>query len=87
MQHLVLAYQLDQVALEGRRGAFDAGGVDGIVLRRACGRPMARTWGVSIFRNDGQPSSYETPGTSHRASGQPAGHRTGHTKPDFGLSI
>jgi hypothetical protein len=37
VQHLVLAYQLDQVALEGRRGAFDAGGVDGIVLRRACG--------------------------------------------------
>ena len=37
VQHLVLAYQLDQVALQGRRGALDAGGIDGIVLRRACG--------------------------------------------------
>jgi hypothetical protein len=37
VQHLVLAYQLDQVALEGRRGALDAGRIDGIVLGRACG--------------------------------------------------
>ena len=50
MQHLILAYQLDQVALQGGRGAFDAGGIDSVVLRRARGRPMARTWGVSIFR-------------------------------------
>ena len=82
VQHLVLAYQPDQVAREGGWGAFDAGGVDGIVLRRACGRPMACTWGVSIFRNDCQPSSYEAPDTSYRASGQSAGHRTRHTKPN-----
>ena len=36
VQHLVLAHQLDQVALQGGRGALDAGGIDGIVLRRAC---------------------------------------------------
>ena len=43
VQHLVLADQLDQVALQGRRGALDAGGIDGIVLRRAAaGRWPAR---------------------------------------------
>jgi hypothetical protein len=35
VQHLILAYQLDQVALQGGRGALDTGGIDGIVLRRA----------------------------------------------------
>ena len=34
---LFLAYQPGQVVLEGGRGAFRAGGIDGVVLRRACG--------------------------------------------------
>jgi len=37
VQYLVLTYQLDQVALQGRRGTLDAGGIDGVVLCRACG--------------------------------------------------
>jgi hypothetical protein len=59
VQHLILADQLDQVALEGGRGAFDAGGIDGIAARRACG-PNTRdlrhagfdeavTWGLLWF--------------------------------------
>ena len=35
VQHLVLACQPDQVALQGRRGALDASGIDGSALRRA----------------------------------------------------
>ena len=37
VQHLILTDQLDQVARQGRRGALDAGGIDGIVLCRAAG--------------------------------------------------
>jgi hypothetical protein len=35
VQHLVLADQPDQVVLQGRRGALDAGRIDGVVLCRA----------------------------------------------------
>ncbi len=61
VQHPVLACQPDQVALQGRRGALDASGIDGSACAGPAGRPIARTRGVSIFRNDCQPSSYEAP--------------------------
>jgi phenylpyruvate tautomerase PptA (4-oxalocrotonate tautomerase family) len=35
--HLVLAHQLDQVVLQGGRGALQAGGIDGIILGRTRG--------------------------------------------------